>query len=151
MSRSTRYRAAQARRAARLRPVELHIVSFQFPEVAGFRRAGTMLVRGRMGQNAAIGPAHGRARALGFGSPFCIGIRTVPAPRPTPALDAICRRHTAFASFLELLTAAAEYRPSIRLDLLGRDGAVLAKAYDRVQAAWGDPRRAFVTGSVCSK
>ncbi len=151
MSRSTYRRNAQARRAARLRLVELHIVSFQFPEVAGFRRAGTMLVRGRMGQNAAIGPAHGRARTLGFGSPFCVGIRTVPAPRPTPALDAICRRHTAFASFLELLTAAAEYRPSIRLDLLGQDGAVLAKAYDRVQAAWGDPRRAFVTGSVCSK
>ncbi len=151
MSRSTRYRPAQARRAARLRPVELHIVSFQFPEVAGFRRAGTMLVRGRMGQNAAIGPAHGRARALGSGSPFCIGIRTVPAPRPTPTLDAICRRHTAFASFLELLTATAEYRPSICLDLLGREGVILAAAYDRVQAAWGDPRRAFVTGSVCSK
>ena len=151
MSRSTYRRAARARRAARLRPVELHIVSFQFPQVAGFRRAETVLVRGRMGQNAAIGPAHGRARALGFGSPFCVGIRTVPAPRPTPALDAICRRHTAFASFLELLTAAAEYRPSIRLDLLGQDGAVLAKAYDRVQAAWSDPRRAFVTGSVCSK
>jgi hypothetical protein len=151
MSRPTRYRAAQARRAARLRPAELHIVSFRFPELAGFRPVGIVLVRGRMGQNAAIGPAHDSARALGFGSAFCVGIRTVPAPRPTPALDAICRRHTAFASFLELLTAAAEYRPSIRLDLLGQDGAVLAKAYNRVQAAWGDPRRAFVTGSVCSK
>jgi hypothetical protein len=151
MSRSTRRRAAQARRAARLRPVELHIVSFRFPELAGFRPVGIVLVRGRMSQNAAIGPAHDKARALGFGLAFCVGIRTVPAPRPTPALDAICRRHTAFASFLELLTAAAEYRPSIRLDLLGQDGAVLAKAYDRVQAAWGDPRRAFVTGSVCSK
>jgi len=151
MSRSTRRRAAQARRAARLRPVELHIVSFRFPELAGFRPVGIVLVRGRMGQNAAISPAHDKARALGFGLAFCVGTRTVPAPRPTPALDAICRRHTAFASFLELLTAAAEYRPSIRLDLLGQDGAVLAKAYDRVQAAWGDPRRAFVTGSVCSK
>ena len=151
MSRSTYRRAAQARRAARLRPVELHIVSFQFPQVAGFRRAETVLVRGRMGQNAAIGPAHGRARALGFGSPFCVGVRTVPAPRPTPALDAICRRLTAFATFLELLTAAAEYRPSICLGLLGREGVILAAAYDRVQAAWGDPRRAFVTGSVCSK
>lgn len=148
MSRSTYRRAPEVRRAARLRRVELHIVSFRFPEVAGFRRAGTVLMRGRMGQNAAIGPAHDHARALGFGSPLCVGIRTVPAPRPTPALDAICRRHTAFSSFLELLTAAAEYRPSIRLDLLGREGAMLAAAYDRVQAAWGDPRRAFVTGSV---
>lgn len=48
---------------------------------------------------------------------------------------------------LALLTAAAGYRPTIRLDLLGRDGLALALAYDRQQAAWGDPRRAFVTGN----
>ena len=31
---------------------------------------------------------------------------------------------------------------------MGQDGAVLARAYDRVQAKWGDPRRAFVSGDV---
>ncbi len=33
---------------------------------------------------------------------------------------------------------------------MGRDGAVLAAAYDRVQARLGDPRRAFVTGALAS-
>jgi hypothetical protein len=47
-----------------------------------------------------------------------------------------------------LLTAARGYRPSIRLDLLARDSLVLALAYDLQQAAWGDPRRAFVTGEA---
>jgi hypothetical protein len=148
MSRSTFRRVAQARRAERLRPVQLHVFSFDFPEAGGFRRAATVLVRGRMGQVAAIGTAGEQARALGHGTAFCTDIHTVPAPQPTPALDRLCRQHTAFPTFLALLTAAAGYRPSIRLDLLGRDGAVLARAYDRQQAAWGDPRRAFVTGRV---
>ncbi len=30
----------------------------------------------------------------------------------------------------------------------GHDGVVLAQAYDRAQAAWGDKRRAFVTGEI---
>ena len=34
------------------------------------------------------------------------------------------------------------------LDLLGREGLALARAYDRTQAAWDDPRRVFVTGRV---
>ena len=148
MSRSAHRRAAQARRAEQPRPVQLHIFSFDHPEADGFRRKATVLARGRVGQAAAIGPACDQARALGHGPPFCTGIRTVAAPRPTPALDALARRLTAFPAFLALLTAAAGCRPSIRLDLLGRDGLVLARADDQTQAAWGDPRRAFVTGRV---
>ena len=63
-------------------------------------------------------------------------------------MDALARKLTAFPTFVALLTAAAGYRPSLRLDLLGRDGLALARAYDHTQAAWGDPRRAFVTGCV---
>ena len=148
MSRSMRRRAAQARRAERLRPVQLHIFGFDYPEADGFRRAATVLVRGKMGQFAATGCAYDQAGALGHGPPFCTAISTVPAPRPTPALDALARKLTAFPTFVALLTAAAGYRPSIRLDLLGREGLALARAYDRTQAAWGDPRRAFVTGRV---
>jgi len=128
--------------------VRLHVLSFDFPTANGYRRAATVLVRGKMGQVVAIGPAGEQARTLGYRAAFCTDIHTVPAPRPTPALDRLCRQHTALSTFLALLTAAAGYRPSIRLDLLGRDGAVLARAYDRQQAAWGDPRRAFVTGDV---
>ncbi len=107
----------------------------------------TVLIRGWMDQNAAIGLAGAEARRQGR-EPWLTDIRTVPAPRPTPALDAICRQHTASHTFIELLTASAGYRPSIRLDLMGHDGVVLAQAYDRAQAAWGDKRRAFVTGEV---
>jgi len=148
MSRSAQRRAAKARRAERLCPVQLHIFLFRYPEVNGFRREANVLVRGKMGQIAAIGPAYAQASELGHGAPFCTDIRTVPAPRPTPALDRLARKCTAFASFLALLSAPAGYRPSIRLDLLGRDGAALARAYDRTQAAWGDPRRAFVTRRI---
>ena len=146
MPRSTLRRARQARRSKRLYPVQLHIFSYDFLAARGVRRAATVLVRGRMGQVAAIGVAGEQAGALGHGAGFCMDIHTVPAPRPTPALDRLCQQHTAFPTFLALLTAAAGYRPSIRLDLLGCDGVVLALAYDRQQAAWGDPRRAFVTG-----
>ncbi len=148
MSRSAFRHAVQGRGAERLRPVQLHAFNFDFPKSRGFRRAAIVLVRGKMGQVAAIGPAGEQASTLGYGAAFCTDIHTVPAPRPTPALDRLCRQHTAFSTFLALLTAAAAYRPSIRLDLLGRDGAVLARAYDRQQAAWSDPRRAFVTGDV---
>jgi hypothetical protein len=120
--------------------------------ICGFRFAsGTTLaaicVHGRMSEVDAIHIAYGLASGRGR-EPWLFSIRTFAAPRPTPRLDAFCRRHTAFATFLDLLTAPAFYRPSIRLDLLGRDGARLAQAYDRVQAAWGDPRRAFITGLV---
>jgi len=148
MARSARRRAKQVRRTERRRPIELHIFSFTFSEVRGFRREASVLVHGKMGQNAAIGPAYDRAGRLGHGAPFCTNIRTVPAPRATPALDALCARCTSFSTFIALLTTPAGYRPSLRLDLLGRDGAALARAYDRAQAAWGDPRRAFVTGRL---
>lgn len=108
----------------------------------------TILVRGKMGQHAAMDLACKQARSMAAEAPFLTNISTVPAPRPTPALDALTRRHTAFPGFVALLTAARGYRPSIRLDLLGRDGLVLALAYDRQQAAWGDPRRAFVSGNL---
>ena len=134
------------RRAERFRE-ELHIFAFRLALEGHHPRFATVLVRGRMGQTAAIGPAYAQARLRGR-EPFCTDIRTVPAPRPTPALDAICRRHTASPSFVALLTATAGYRPTIRLDLLGRDGLLLARAYDRWQARWGDPRRAFVTGEL---
>ena len=128
--------------------MQLHIFSFDHSEADGLRRATTVLVRGRMGQLAAISPAHEQARALGHGLPFCTGINTAPAPRPMPALDALARKLTTFPTFVALLAAAAGYRPNIRLDLLGRDGLALARAYDRTQAAWGDPRRAFVAGRI---
>ena len=149
MTRSTIQRVDLARGADRHpRPVQLYIFSFHFPKENGFRRHATVLVRGKMGQNAAMRPAYEQAGALGHGAPFCVNIRTVPAPRPTPRLDALCRQLTAFTSFLGLLTAAAEYRPSIRLDLLGREGMILARAYDRAQSSFGDPRRAYVTGEM---
>ena len=143
-------RRSRRRRAGRRHPDQLHVLTFHDLAVAaaGFCRSATVLVRGRMGQAVAIGLAREQARELGQGVAFCAGIRTVPAPRSTPGLDKLTARHTAFPSFLALLTAAGGYRPSIRLDLLGHQGLALARAYDRRQAAWGDPRRAFVTGDL---
>ena len=142
-----RRRSPRRRRAGRRHPEQLHIFSFTCPAVAGHRQALTVLVRGKIGQDAAIPLAGVRARARMPGA-LCTDINTVPAPRSTPALDALVTRRTAFPTFLALLTAAGGYRPSIRLDLLGRDGLALARAYDRQQAAWGDPRRALVTGEL---
>ena len=140
-------RRSRRRRPVRRSPAELHVLTFRI--MAGGARPlyATVLVRGRMGQNAAIGPAYDQARLRG-GEAFCTDIRTVPSPRQIPALDAFCRRWTGFTSFVALLTATAGYRPSIRLDLNGREGVVLARAYDRQQARWGDKRRAFVTGDL---
>lgn len=140
-------RRARRRRPARRWPDQLHVFEFRLAPEGLHPRFTTVLVRGRMGQNGAIGPAYEQARLRGR-EPVCTQIRTVPPPRPTPVLDAICRAHTACPSFLVLLTATAGYRPTIRLDLMGRDGLVLARAYDRWQARWGDPRRAFVTGDL---
>lgn len=142
-----RVRRRRSRRRVRRYPDQLHVFSFTGPGVAGHRQAVTVLVRGKMGQDAAISLAGAQARARMPGA-FCTDINTVPAPRPMPALDALVARHTAFPTFLALLTAAAGYRPSIRLDLLARDGFRLARAYDRQQAKWGDPRCAFVTGGL---
>jgi len=135
------------RRPAKRFPDQLHIFEFRLTPEGLHPRFATVLVRGRMGQNAAIGPAHDQARLRGR-EPFCTDIRTVPPPRPTSHLDALAQRHTAFPSFVALVTATAGYRPTLRLDLIGHDGLVLARAYDRWQARWGDPRRAFVTGEL---
>lgn len=128
-------------------PLSLHIVTFRFAQEGYVQRTTTVLVRGRMSQSVAISLAGNEAQGQGR-EPWLTDIRTVAAPRATPALDAICQRHTAFQSLVELLTATAGYRPSIRLDLMGREGLLLAKAYDRRQTAWGDKRRAFVSGDM---
>ena len=141
-------RRSRRRRQTRY-PEQLHIVTFR--SLPGQGRPAlllTVLVQGRMGQDAAASLAHAQARPAAGQAPLLTGISTVPAPRPTPALDGLTQRHTAFPGFVALLTAAGGYRPSIRLDLLGRDGLALARAYDRQQATWGDPRRAFVTGDL---
>jgi len=142
-----RVRRRRSRRRVRRYPDQLHVFSFTGPGVACHRQAVTVLVRGKMGQDAAIPLAGAQARARMPGA-FCTDINTVPAPRPMPALDALARRCTAFPTMLALLTATAGYRPSIRLDLQGREGLLLARAYDRQQARWGDTRRAFVTGEL---
>ncbi len=127
-------------------PERLHAVTFRTLPTGLHPQFITIRVRGRMGQHAAIDLARAQARPMAVEAPLLTDISTVPAPRPTPALDALTRRHTAFTGFVALLTAARGYRPSIRLDLLAWDSLVLvALAYDRQQAAWGDPRRAFVT------
>ena len=126
-------------------PTRLHIVSFRFAAEGTHHRMTTVLVQGRMDQCAAMEQAAAEARRRGP-EPWLTDINTVPPLRPTPVLDAICLQHTAFPTFLALLTQPAGYRPSIRLDLTSRDGVVLARAYDRTQAKWGDPRRAFVSG-----
>ena len=128
-------------------PMRLHIISFRFAPDGRLRRVTTVLVQGRMNQSAAMSQAAAEAGMRGP-EPWLTDIKTVAPLRSTPALDAICRRHTAFGTFLSLLTQPAGYRPSIRLDMMGRDGLVLARNYNRVQARWGDPRRAFVSGDL---
>lgn len=147
MTAAARRRRLQARHRAWNGPLSLHVATFRFVQEGHVQRTTTVLIRGRMSQSVAISLAGNEAQSRGR-EPWLTDIRTVAAPRATPALDAICQRHTAFRSFVELLTATAGYRPSIRLDLMGREGLLLAKAYDRKQAAWGDKRRAFVSGDM---
>ena len=128
-------------------PLQLHVFTFTCANERGHRPMLTVLVTGRMNQTAAIALAGQRALARGRES-WLTDIRSVPAPRPMPARDRMCRQHTSFDCFLDLLTAPAGYRPSIRIDLTGREGHRLARAYDRTQTAWGDPRRAFASGNV---
>ena len=132
-------------------PMEAHVFTFAFsgPDDRRTGRLAAVVVRGKMGQIGAIPGAYDKASTIAPG-PFCIDIRTYPSrllPERTPHLDRICVEHTGFRCFLDLLIAVAGYRPSIRLDLMGRDGAVLAAAYDRMQARLGDARRALVTGA----
>jgi len=143
-----RRRRSRHRIRVRRYPEQLHVVTFRALPTGLVPQLITILVQGKMGQHAAMDLACKQARPMAAEAPFLTDISTVPAPRPTPALDALTQRHTAFPGFVALLTAAKGYRPSIRLDLLGRDGLVLALAYDRQQAAWGDPRRAFISGNL---
>jgi hypothetical protein len=116
-------RRSRRRRRRYTGPTLLHIFTFAFAREGLHQRLATILVRGCMDQTAAIGLAGAEAAIRGR-EPWIIDIRTVPAPRLTPALDAICRRHAAAADFVQLLTAPAGYRPSIRLDLKGGKGFV---------------------------
>ena len=63
----------------------------------------------------------------------------------THPLDQLIARRTAFASMLELVTAAGGYRPS--LDVADREMLRIAEAYDTVQTTRGDPRRAYRYGT----
>jgi hypothetical protein len=125
------------------RSMMLHIFCFTYPPTRGHARRKMVLIRSRFDHVSVLRDAYAEARRHGQ-QPYATDIRTVPAPRPTPALDGICLRHTAFPTFLALLTAPGGYQPSLRIDLLGRDGETLARAYDAHQARWGDPRRALV-------
>ena len=144
---SRRGRRAQTRATG---PMMLHIFSFTFEAKKTMTLAATVLIRSRDGHTALIGQAYDEAAKRGPW-PFLININSVPAPRATPLLDRLCRLHTASPSFLELLTAPAGYRPSIRLDLTGTDGRTLADAYDTWQLRWGDPRRALVWPCRCQE
>lgn len=145
-----RFRRRHRQNGGRLsHPLEAHVFTFRFYGADDRRtgQLGAVVVRGRIGANGAIPTAYERAATLGP-NPFCVDIRSCPSralPEQAPKLDRICAEHTAFPRFLNLLVAVAGYRPSIRLDLMGQDGVVLARAYDRAQARRGDPRRAFLT------
>lgn len=56
-------------------------------------------------------------------------------------LDSICAELTAFPSFGDLLAAKGGYRPT--MDCSQKKLVMLADCYDDVQAAAGDPRRAY--------
>ena len=64
-------------------------------------------------------------------------------------VDKLCRTHTAFSAFDELLNAAGGYRPSIYyrhlpvFDCVRSELQYLADAYDIMQELRGDSRRAF--------
>ncbi len=129
-------------RARRRRPL-LHIFTFAYPEKDGFRRQEVVLLQSRDDQVALLPQAYADARLRGS-QPYATDIRSVPPPRPTPRLDRLCRQCTAFPDFLALLIAPGGYYPSIRLDLVGKAGRTLARAYDKQMAAWGDTRRTLL-------
>ncbi|MBV8914198.1 MAG: hypothetical protein JOZ05_14305 [Acetobacteraceae bacterium] len=119
-----------------------HLHTYTFTELASPHRTEVVIsIRSRLDAIASLGEAARSARKRLPGAAVT-DIRSVLAPRATPHLDALCRKHTGFRSFLALLTAAGGYRPSIRLDLSGSEGRTLARAYDAWQARWGDRRRA---------
>jgi hypothetical protein len=139
MARQRQQRSATMRAARRL----LHIFAFSYPANFGFTRKETVLIRSRSEQRTVIPEACARVRSIAS-EPFATSIRSVLAPRPTPALDRIRQRHTAFGAILALLTGPGGYRPSIRRDLMGRDGPTLARACDMHQSQWGDSRRVLI-------
>lgn len=65
-------------------------------------------------------------------------------------LNELTTKHTAFASFEEMVNAKGGYAPSISPNVhnrwFGAERAILAHAYDRVQEASGDLRRAYSPG-----
>jgi len=75
------------------------------------------------------------------GKPICQGWWSVWTTARQDVLNWLTRRHTAFQNFDELLDTAPSYRPTICLRNAGT--RALAAAYDQVQAARGDARRAY--------
>lgn len=61
--------------------------------------------------------------------------------KTAPSIDALVRKHTAFPSMYALLNAKGGYRPSCYV--FRREVKLIADAYDNLQAARGDSRRAF--------
>ena len=65
-------------------------------------------------------------------------------------LDRIVKEVSSFKSFRGLINAKGGYRPTIRTDILGVRGEILAKAYNKAQAKRGDHRRAYTPERVLS-
>jgi len=74
-------------------PEQLHVVTFRTLPTGLHPQFATILVRGKMGQHIAIDLACAQARPMAAEAPLLTDISTVPAPRPTPSLDALTRRH----------------------------------------------------------
>jgi hypothetical protein len=126
------------------RPGRLRLHIYAFTDFGSpYRTQQVILIRSRFDHMVSFGQAAELARAR-LPNATVTDIRSVPPPRATPRLNAICRKHTGFGDFVALLTAPGSYRPTIRLDLTGPEGRELARAYDTWQARWGDPRRACV-------
>lgn len=58
-------------------------------------------------------------------------------------LDRLTQRLTSFGSFAQLVLAKGGYRPTIRRDLTGWMGDVLARRYNETMACAGDLRTAY--------
>jgi len=69
-----------------------------------------------------------------------------------PDLDALTKKHTAFASFDDLLNAEGDYRPHFDLSFGDEERkaevGALAEGYDAAQISRGDTRRASVWGDT---
>ena len=117
------------------------------------RRLGLVRVTGRtpVAVNLALTPLFREWRRAHAAGPRRGGpgrLWSIPTHKPDLKPARLARKLTMFPSDVALLAAATGCRLSLRLDLPGRDGLALARAYDRAQAAWGDPRQAFVAGCV---